>query len=524
MPQTPTAGSRHDWHDTIVALLLFVGTVAYLAALPHNLDPSDEAVHLYDAKRVLNGGVLYRDVFNFITPGWFYLMAVLFRLFGTTIGTARVAVAIIHGLTAAVIYLTCRRFGVRRGIAWTPSFAYLVVCQSAWPIASQHWLDALLSVTLLYVCAARAREHPTWPLGPGIVLGLLMAVQQQRGIFMSVGLAGWLIARAAFQRRYPSCRPGAPLTKQLAWLCVGIAVVMVPLGIAMVGGAGFQSVWRALVVFPLVNYRLTRSAAWGEVNALTNFQSTFTFPRLLACLPAILVVDLARGVALWVRRRDPDGLTTVTLLVALGGASIVSILYFADFIHIAFIAPVLLVATAESIEWAVRLLPAPRFLRVAGVAAGAALLFGGGAHLRDNYERLWKLYHLSASTAFGRIDFADPREIQLYEKLGELLRRTPSRYLFCYPIMAHLYLMLDVENPSPYGYVVATLLGPDGVREVLDQVEAKQPPYVVALPSRFLLPDDPILAFIQQTYEPIRDDSEVAKLIYRRREAGDERR
>jgi len=34
----------------------------------HTVSGCDESVHLYEAKRVLDGEVLYRDVFNFITP------------------------------------------------------------------------------------------------------------------------------------------------------------------------------------------------------------------------------------------------------------------------------------------------------------------------------------------------------------------------------------------------------------------------------------------------------------------------
>src|SRR6185436_1182203 len=96
--------------DLLITALLFIATVVYWMSLPHSLQPADESVHLYEAKRLLNGEVLYRDFFNFITPGWFYLMASMFWLFGTTIETARATMAVVHGLTVVLIYLTCRRF------------------------------------------------------------------------------------------------------------------------------------------------------------------------------------------------------------------------------------------------------------------------------------------------------------------------------------------------------------------------------------------------------------------------------
>ena len=108
-----------SWRDTLVAGLFFAGTVLYWTALPHSLGPADESVHLYEAKRVLDGEVLYRDVFNFITPGWFYLMAALFWLFGTSIETARIAMAVIHGATTVLVYFTGRRLRhpARAGLA-----------------------------------------------------------------------------------------------------------------------------------------------------------------------------------------------------------------------------------------------------------------------------------------------------------------------------------------------------------------------------------------------------------------------
>ena len=56
----------------------------YLTWLPRNLPSPTKSIHLYEAKRILDGEVLYRDVFEMITPGFMYLMALLFRIFGTT--------------------------------------------------------------------------------------------------------------------------------------------------------------------------------------------------------------------------------------------------------------------------------------------------------------------------------------------------------------------------------------------------------------------------------------------------------
>src|SRR5262245_23569214 len=137
-------GGRSAWIDVALPALLFAATALYVAAQPRHLAPADESVYLYEAQRVLEGEVLYRDVFEITTPGWLYLMAALLRVFGVDLATARITSAVVHGITAVLIYAACRRLAIRPGLAWLPAFAYLVVCPPAWPIASQHWLGTML--------------------------------------------------------------------------------------------------------------------------------------------------------------------------------------------------------------------------------------------------------------------------------------------------------------------------------------------------------------------------------------------
>lgn len=506
--------------DLLLAVVLFAGTVAYLFSLPRDLNGADEASYLYDAKRVLNGAVTYRDYFTVITPGFMYLMAALFWLFGTTIDTARISMAVLHGLIVVLLYLTCRRFGVRPGLSWPPALAHLAVAQPAWPIASPHWLSTLLCAALLYVCAGRARERSTWPLRPGVILGLLIAVQQQRGLFMAGGVFLWLVADAVLERRYRAGSTPA-LTRQLAWLVAGIALVVIPLGIHMIASAGFGSVWQSLVIFPLFNYRSVTRCEWGHLNIMTAWQGSFTFPRLLKYLPVIFAVSGPRLLALWLLRQRREQAAALTLLLVFCLASMASIAYFPDFIHIAFIAPSFFVAVAETLEWAVQQVPGPvRLTRAAGWAAGMALLAGCVMHLRENRARLWSEFGISRMTSFGRIDFRTSAEVARYDRLRALLQETPSRYLYIYPGASHWYLFLDVENPTPWGFYVASFHGPERLRYTLQQLTAKRPPHVVLL-SPFVPPGDEVAAWIHRHYEPIGDARSEPELILRRKTEAD---
>jgi hypothetical protein len=501
--------------DLLWAALLFGATVLYVGIQPPNLGAADESVYLYQAKRVLEGAVPYRDVFDLTTPGWLYFMAGLFKLFGVSLATARIATAVLHGLTAVMIYATCRRLRVRPALSWPAGLAYLVVCQPAWPIASQHWLATALSVLLLLICARLPAVQPRWAVWPGVVAGALIAVHQQRGLSIALGAAVWLIVDHFLQRRDRPARP--PLLPRLAWFAAGGALVLVPLFLGLIAAAGVEPVWQALVIHPLFNYRTTMRTRWGQSGGIMADAASYTFPVLLKYLPLVLVPHLLRfGVRVARGERTPE-VRRLALLIVFSAAALLSIAYYPDYIHIAFIAPVFFVAAAELAERYVGpLAERSPALRNAGWVAGAALLAASTVRLADNYQRTRASYPLERDTAFGRVSFARPIEVELYDLMRERMDGVPSRELFCYPIFSYLYLMLDAENPTRYQFLLRGYTSPEQMREVVEVLEQRKLPYIVVLPG-FLAPDDPVMAYLRREYEPLSDAGPAGQAIYKRK-------
>lgn len=504
--------------DFLSAALLFAATVLYLGLQPPNLGAADESVYLYQAKRVLEGAVPYRDVFDLTTPGWLYVMAALFGLFGVSLQTARIATAVLHGITAVMIYATCRRLAVRPALSWPAGLAYLLVCQPAWPIASQHWLATSLAVLLLLLCAGLPARQARWALWPGVVIGVLVAVHQQRGLFVGIGMVVWLIADNLLQRRGGARPPEPPPLSALAWLAAGGAVVLVPLFVGLIATAGLAPLWQALVLHPFYNYRQVMHTTWGQSGGIMAEAGSYTYPDFLKYLPLVLVPDMLRLCGLAVRGRPVAELRRLALLIVFAVTAVLSIAYYPDYIHIAFIAPVFFVVGAELAERCAGTL-ADRWLtlRVAGYLAGAVFLVGGGLRLKHNVDRLWKSYPLSRDTVFGRINFALPIEVEIYDTMRVLMDDVPSRQLFCYPIVSYLYLLLDADNPTRYQFLLRGYTSPEQMEEVVRVLQERRLPYVVVLPG-FLAPDDPIMAYLRRDYEPMTEAGEAGKAIYRRRE------
>lgn len=504
---------RLGGRDAALALLLFLAIVAYLVYLPRTLGRADESHFLYEAKRIRDGEVMYRDFFQFVTPGAPYIMAFLFWVFGTTLQTARVATAVLHGLLGVVMFAICRTLGVRRALAIVPPVAFLALCQPAWQFASWHWFSAFFTVVVLFtLLRAPWWRRPRAAIVPGIAAGLLTAVQQQKGVAITLGVGLIFLLDQAIDRRYPHPAPWRDLVVRLAWFAAGVALVMVPLLIAFVAMAGFDPLYQALVVFPLVNYRKAFHSPWGNVLWVTEGSAKLTYPVVLKYLPVALLPAALRLLVGVVRGADRDAIRRLVVLLVSAGSATLSIWYFPDFIHIAFIAPVFLIAAAEALGWMIG--AAETVLRRGGSAAThaargwvelalATVLVGALAlHLGNNAATLRADFPYPHDTAFGRIDFPGRWQAIMIDRTRTLLGFMPSKTLFAYPNMSEPYLTTGAKNPTPYQYYFAPVSPREHTQRVLEILRSGTVPFVM-VQGFFLHPKDPVAREIFARYEAV---------------------
>ena len=78
------------WANRRAAFLLLLLSFLYLCLFRHftSMEP-DEGILLQGAQRILAGQIPYRDFFSFYTPGSYYELAFVFRLFGSSVAVAR---------------------------------------------------------------------------------------------------------------------------------------------------------------------------------------------------------------------------------------------------------------------------------------------------------------------------------------------------------------------------------------------------------------------------------------------------
>jgi hypothetical protein len=495
---------RFATRDVVLSLLLLVGIVAYLAYLPRSLGRADESHFLYEAKRIRDGEVMYRDFFQFVTPGASYTMAALFWAFGTTIATARIATAVLHALTGVVMYATGRALGVRSALALLPPLAYIALCQSAWQFASWHWFSTFF-VTLIVFTLVRGpwASRPRWALVPGLVTGVLIGVQQQKGLATAAGIVALFVADHLVDRRYPNPEPLRCLAVRLFCFAAGAALIVVPLLATFALLAGVPPLYEALVRFPLVHYRKSFRAEWGAVFAITRGYASYTFPVLLKYLPVVLLPACVRVFWHLYAGTGRAQLRAMLVLICSAAASVLSIWYFPGFVHIAFIAPVFFIAAAEAMEWLLGAAVRPARLRVAAGWVLAVVLAGLLAlHLRGNAITSTEQFRYGHETAFGRIDFKDRWEGVLIDKTRELLGATASHELFAYPNTSHPYLTTGARNPTPFQYLYAPVSPREHVERVIEILETRDIPYVMRQ-GFYAGPNDPIAKVLDKHYEPV---------------------
>lgn len=490
--------------DATIAVLLAAASLLYLAAQPYNLGLFDEAVFLFEAKRVARGEVMYRDLYQIFAPASHWFMAIMFWLFGISIRTARIVMAVVQTGVVVLVFAACRRAGVRPALAALAALAHLALCQAVWPYASPHWFATLCMVWVLFlvVVPGRSAAPPRAALRPGIAVGTLAVVLQHQGAAFAVAVLALYLLDHLLGRRYGDARPWRDLGARVVCFGAGIALIVVPVAGYLLATAEWRALWSQLVVHPLTGYRTVNHARWGQVLLLTGGFAEYTYPRLLAGLPVVAGIGGLRGARLWLARADRARFDALLALLTMCGGGALAVSYLPDVIHLAFIAPLFLVFAAETAEAALRAVGRRR-ARERWVAAGLALALAAGlaVQMARNLERMRRTYPFVHETAFGPVAFSGEREIRLVDTVRRLLAQTPTRELFAYPAYGSIYLNADADNISPHPLFAPGYNTPEQIAELIQLLETKKPPYVLVIELFVRRETDPVLQYLFAHYD-----------------------
>ena len=199
----------------------------------------DQSVFLEHAERMLDGAVLYRDLFQLNLPGTEYLYYWLFLCFGVRLWIAPLIVFL--ALTASTLLVYSLARAVLRGwAALVPAAAFLVICQRG-AMDGNHHLYSTLLVFAAVSLVARARKT-FWLCGAGALLGLATLFTSSRGVFVAAGVCLFFLWKFRDWRK--ALRAVAALLLPL------VAVVSAALAYLATTVAP-RALFESLVIFPM---------------------------------------------------------------------------------------------------------------------------------------------------------------------------------------------------------------------------------------------------------------------------------
>ncbi|MBM4460769.1 MAG: glycosyltransferase family 39 protein [Chloroflexi bacterium] len=269
------ASKRAVLNRLALAALFVLGLTLLFRQLKSPANLYDEGLTLLNAERILQGQVPYRDFWTLYAPGYFYLLAGLFKLTGPNILAARILDTLLRFLLTLAVYALARRL-TTRWVALIP-WAFVTLWLSAIRFYSYPAFPATAAIVLTALALLRyleatapasdpaasvpARRGVGWLAATGLALGLTATIRLDFGGYAAIGAAA-AVAIAELQTAAGRGQPWrlrlASVLRAEAILAGAAALVALPLYGCLAAASGLPTVWDDLIAFPATTFRAVR--------------------------------------------------------------------------------------------------------------------------------------------------------------------------------------------------------------------------------------------------------------------------
>jgi 4-amino-4-deoxy-L-arabinose transferase-like glycosyltransferase len=468
----PESSAQEKW----LALLVFLVSGLYLYLFhDYTILNGDEGIMLQGTQRILQGQVLYRDFFSFYTPGSYYWLALLFRIFGSSMLVGRAALVVYGGLFSVLTYLLARRVCSR----WSALLAVYLVTLTCLPyrfLVSHNWDSTLLAYLALY-CAVLwiERGHRGWALSTGSFAALTFLFEQSKGAGLVLGLvAGFMVIVWRGQLR------NVFRARQVAGLATGFAWPFIATLSYFTAKHGMRDMLEGWA-WPLFHYSVANQLPYGHVVMSPNGPGFWSGPwgsRVIMSIvlgPLLLIPVLpiiAVGIFIWFtfRRSRRELLGQKWAYWVLISSVLCGLLFSTlltrrpDFTHLNHLAPLFYLVLAWvldglDLQWRVwrSLVPVVAFYAfLSATAFGMAMLW---APLRAHHK---------VRTARGTVRTDDADRTLDYVQANV----TPGETIFVYPYAPSYYYLTATFNPTRFDFLQLGMHTADQFQESLRELAA----------------------------------------------------
>lgn len=508
--------------ERYITLALFLASFSYLCLFRHvtTLEP-DEGIVLQGAQRILAGQVLYRDFFSFYTPGSYYALALVFKIFGSSLPAARTALALTGAILSSITYLLARRV-CSRPIALTMAALATLTTLPYRFLVLHNWDSTLLACLAVY-SAVRLLEKPNRKLvfALGGFTSLTVLFEQSKGAGLCLGLAmGYLAIWFLQGRRH--------LLNRFEFLALVIGLAG-PVAITFAYFASQHAASTMLTdwLWPLHHYSRANRVPYGYQNwsdeARHQMFGTGSVPerlvKALAISPSFWIPVLpliAVGLlAYWIvqaRRTSATGTKSAYYVIVIAGfvgLSLSTIVVRADILHFMYLQPLNCLVLAwllDGRDLPGRLIRSARHFLAAYVAIALALF--GLAPLIGSRAASNQLATRRGVVTTGEKDTVI-EYVQTHVPAGETI--------LVYPYLPLYYYLTGTFSPSRYDYFQLGMHTRKQADEIVRDLVTGRPEVVLfeadfsdkvstSWPGTPLaaITQDPVADYIARNYRPCR--------------------
>ncbi len=187
-------------------LILFTLAAGYFfLSFRQPVNVYDEGLIIYGAKKILFGALPYRDFWTIYSPGQFYVLAALFKLFGTTLFIERTYDIFVRSLLALTIYSIVARLTIKKvGLSvWLIVVLILGVPSNFGTALFLSTLLSLFATILLLDFYKKDRKHLMFFCG--LILGASVLFRTDLGFYGAISFATFFVFEKFIRKRqsYP---------------------------------------------------------------------------------------------------------------------------------------------------------------------------------------------------------------------------------------------------------------------------------------------------------------------------------
>lgn len=455
-------GQLPNWFH--YCFLLFAAAFLYIDVFVPPATPiffnADHLNDLHNATRMLDGQTIYRDFFQFTTPGTELVYLALFKLLGVHAWAPNLLLVLL-GLSLVWLCVFISQKILSGDAAYIPGVVFLLVVFQSDLDATHHWFSVLAVMTALALVVEK--RSPKRLAGAAAFCALAGYFVQAQGIAAIMGLGAFVLWEGWRNKQF-----GESLVRAELILLGVFSVLTVALNLYFVWAVGLHRFLWCTVTFGLKYYRT--DATSNSLRAYMAFApSVAHWKDLPALLPWVFIHALVPFAYLlflalfWIESRKwPDqpwdrlmlmGMVGFFLFAAvapapgygrLGKASLPGVIIFGWFVSSRGKLPSL----ARKVLW-----------------LGAAVMVARFALHRQVKE--WTYF----DSPVGRVALFDPTDRDKYQWLLSHTRRSQPFF----DSSGETYFLLGLQSPAEVSFLSNTdYTRPDQVRNLIESLERKK--------------------------------------------------